>query len=252
MANGENTPIIIKKKKAGHRHHGGAWKVAYADFVTAMMALFIVLWVLSQDESVIESVSRYFKDPVGFTDKGRSMIEGKAPVLVDPEMEIAQQKKEIEKQELKNMGEKILTELSEDPNFINVMDQIKIEITDEGLKIELIESSDDMFFEIGTAKLNEKTTRLLTLIAQQLVKIPNKIVIEGHTDARPYIGDGTGYTNYELSADRANSARRVLVVSGITAERINEIRGYADRKLRDPDDPYSMVNRRISIIVKYL
>jgi chemotaxis protein MotB len=253
VLNPEGNPIIIKKKKKGHGgSHGGAWKVAYADFVTAMMALFIVLWILGQDQNVKEAVAHYFRDPIGISDKGQSILEGNTPNIPSIDLKKTLEQRETEKQELKKMGEKILNELSQDPDYINIVDQIKIEIVDEGLRIEIIDSADDFFFEIGTAKLKPEAVSLLKKIGDQLAKLPNKIVIEGHTDARPYLGNNPGYTNFELSADRANSARRALLTSNLNQSHIEEIRGYADRLLRDKKDPYNLVNRRISIIVKYL
>ncbi len=251
MADGELPPIIVKKIKKGHGGHGGAWKVAYADFVTAMMALFIVLWVMGQKPEVKESVAGYFKDPIGFSTKSKSVFNGSSPSIIksDQASQIAAHVKEMEL--LKEMGEQILGELRKDPTFKNIMGQIKVQIVKEGLKIEILDSSKDLFFEIGTAKLTSEAELLLKKIGDELEKIPNKIIIEGHTDARPYSNDGNGYTNFELSADRANSARRAMISGDLTASHIFEVRGYADRELRDPSDPFSFLNRRISIIVKY-
>ncbi len=254
MINPAGNPIIIKKKKGhGGGHHGGAWKVAYADFVTAMMALFIVLWVLGQDDAIKESVAKYFQDPIGFSDKGKSVLQGNSSEMIALDLAKQIQQRETEKQELKKMGDEILTELSEDSEFANITDQITVEIIDEGLRIEIIDSAEDIFFEIGTAQLKPATVKLLQKIGDHISTLPNKIAIEGHTDARPYHGkNNSGYTNYELSADRANSARRALLGSRLSINQIDEIRGYADKRLRDKNDPYNIVNRRISIIVKYL
>ncbi|MGE5846431.1 MAG: flagellar motor protein MotB [Ignavibacteria bacterium] len=249
--NGENTPIIIKKENKSSGHHGGAWKVAYADFVTAMMALFIVLWVLSQDEAMRESVAKYFKDPIGFSSQGKNVLKGDTKKLLN-HSDAQSSNRETEMWELKKMGDKIITEISSDPEFSDLTGQITVEIVDEGLRIELNESSENIFFEIGTATLKDKAILLLNKIGNYLSKLPNKIIIEGHTDSRPYSGDGSGYTNFELSADRANSARRTLAVSNpLLLNQITEIRGYADKKLRDHADPFNVVNRRISIIVKF-
>ncbi len=148
------------------------------------------------------------------------------------------------------MGDKILSELSSNPNFSKLAGQIKVEIVDEGLRIEMLDSS-EVFFKIGTSSLKPEAVNLLKIIGNELSKLPNKIVIEGHTDSRPYSGGNKGYTNFELSADRANSARRALLQGDMKMSQIDEIRGYADRKLRDKKDPYNLVNRRISIIVKF-
>ncbi len=251
MLNQDGNPIIIKKSKPhGGGHSGGAWKVAYADFVTAMMALFIVLWVLGQDDALKESIAKYFKDPIGLSSKGRVILEGGSSKPPDSKIQKQIEQRESEELELRNMGDKLLNELEKDPEFSNITGQIKVEIVDEGLRIEMLDSDDNVFFEIGTAKLKPEAVSLLKKIGDYLVKLPNKIVIEGHTDARPYNGRD-GYTNFELSADRANSARRALELSALDSKQIDEIRGYADRRLRDKNDPFNLVNRRISIIVKF-
>lgn len=250
-----DAPIIIKKGKKGHGgHHGGAWKVAYADFVTAMMALFIVLWIMSQGNEVREKVAEYFKNPIGIAvGKGASVIEGNKANITDPKIVDDKRAKEIEQQKLKEMSQQIEKELQESPEFKELSSFVQMEMTDEGLRIELIDSSkaNDYFFEIGTARLNQKAQKLLEMVGGQLEKLPNNIAIEGHTDARPFPNWKQGYSNYELSADRANSARRALYSGGLSDAHIQEIRGYADKKLKNPSNPNDLVNRRISIIVKY-
>ena len=253
MSNGNDLPPRIVKKVNKHSGgHGGAWKVAYADFVTAMMALFIVLWVLSQDQNVKQMVANYFKDPIGFSSKAGKNLLGQgteSSINSNKNSLISNHLKEIEI--LRTMGDKILGELAKDPTFKNIVGQIKIEFVKEGLKIELLDSAKNLFFEIGTSKLTKEARLLLMKIGDQIAKLPNKIIIEGHTDARPYAGGSDGYTNFELSADRANSARRALTSDSLSDNQIDQVRGYADRRLRDSADPYSFVNRRISIIVKY-
>jgi chemotaxis protein MotB len=246
-----NTPIIVKKINKHGGHHGGAWKVAYADFVTAMMALFIVLWVLGQDTSVKQAVAHYFNNPVGFSNGGKNILQGHSNEIINISGKESVDTKDAQTEDLKKMGEKIMSEIAGNPDFHSLMDQIKIEIIDEGMRIELIDSADDIFFEIGTAALKEPAKKLLEKIAAQLIKIPNKVVIEGHTDSRPYNGSNPGYSNFELSSDRANSARRIIISAGLNESRIDEVRGYADTRLRNIKEPYSTVNRRISIIIKY-
>lgn len=245
--------IIIKKVKKGHGgHHGGAWKVAFADFVTAMMALFIVLWVLGQDEEIKQGVAGYFKDPVGFANKQSIIGASQTPAVVDMGIMNEAAQREAEKDILNKLAEKLTSELAEDEALKNFIDKIKFEIADEGLRIEMLESSDNVFFEVGTSTLNNTAKNLLKKIGESISHMPNKIIIEGHTDSRPFAhGRVSGFTNFELSTDRANSARRALVVSGVSDEQIDQIRGYADKRLRDKTDPYSLVNRRISIILKF-
>jgi chemotaxis protein MotB len=245
-------PIIIKKViEGGHGHHGGAWKVAYADFVTAMMALFIVLWILGQDDSVKANIQHYFNDPIGFAGgKGPSPIDGAGNKLIAPKIMTEMEQKKVEKERLEEMGEKLINNLKME-DFKDVVDQMDVEVTEEGLRIEIMESTNDAFFEVGTASLKSSAKGILNIIGKQMSEINNKIVVEGHTDSRPFSTGDRGYSNYELSADRANSARRALLESGLKANQIEEIRGYADNRLRNTDNPFDVVNRRISIIVKY-
>lgn len=256
MDGNNEQPIIIKKgKKKGEAGHGGAWKVAYADFVTAMMALFIVLWVLGQNDEVKEAVAGYFRDPYGVgVGAGPGGIEGGGKINIGPKSpEIIEEMslKQAETKRFERMSEDIVEQLEESGEFENLKDQIEIQVSDEGLRIEIMESAKDVFFEVGTSDLNLQAAKLLKVIGKEVSNLNNKIVIEGHTDSRPYPGGDEGYNNFDLSADRANAARRVLVNGGIPSEQIDEIRGYADKRLRYPDKPFDAVNRRISIIVKY-
>ncbi len=246
-------PIIVKKVVEDNQgHHGGAWKVAYADFVTAMMALFIVLWILGQDESVKANIEHYFNDPIGFAEgKGPSVIDGGGNKIISPKILSDTERREMEKERLKKMGDELIKNLK-NQDFKDIINQIDVEITDEGLRIEIMESNNDAFFEVGNAKLKEKAKDILRIIGKQLSQIKNKIVIEGHTDSRPFPNANEGYSNYELSADRANSARRVLIAAGLKPNQIDEIRGYADNRLRNKKNPNDIVNRRISVVVKYL
>lgn len=245
-------PIIVKKIKKYEGHHGGAWKVAYADFVTALMALFIVLWILNSGEEVKQAVAGYFKDPVGFQSGGGKLIDpGTKLNLMDENFLDEKEFKEMQKQKFEEMRQEIMNKLSESESISMLIDQIKFELTDEGLRIELVESSDDVFFQLGSSVLNKEAKEILLKVAQEIKRLPNKVAVEGHTDIRPFNGGNPNYTNYELSADRANSARRALIEGGLSESKIDQIRGYAANRLRDPEDPYSIVNRRISIIIKY-
>lgn len=252
---GSESPIIVKKIKKGHGgHHGGAWKVAYADFVTAMMALFIVLWILGQDQEVKEAVAGYFKDPLGFSTKSKSLIDGKGPGPSQiPSLSLSEEElvREAQKKDFEKMQESLKQALEEDTDLSNFSDLVKIEMSKEGLNIELIDSANDIFFELGTSHLKPDAKKLIGKIGAEISKLKNKIVVEGHTDSRQFKNIGTGFTNFELSAERALSAKRALVVGGMEESQINNVSGYADTKLRDSNDPYSYVNRRISITVKF-
>jgi chemotaxis protein MotB len=152
--------------------------------------------------------------------------------------------------QMKELADKIQQEMSKTENLKDLMKQIKMEFTKEGLRIELVEESQSFFFDVGTSHLKNEAVLILTLIAKELGKLQNDVVVEGHTDARPYLG-GNGYTNFELSAERANSARRILMDTGLRGKQIVEIRGYADSRLRNKLNPLDDTNRRISILVKY-
>ena len=249
----QEQPIIIKKiKKGGGGHHGGAWKVAYADFVTAMMALFIVLWVLSAGEDVQKAVAGYFKDPVGFASGGGRMIDpGSKLNLMDENILDKKDFKQMQKERFEQMQKEIIEKLEESNSMSLLSDQVIFELTEEGLRIELLDSSNEVFFKLGSSALNREAEMILHQLAYEINKIQNRVAIEGHTDIRPYNVGNPDYTNYELSADRANSARRALIKGGLRESQIEEIRGYAANRLRDKDDPYNVINRRISIIIKY-
>jgi len=230
---------MIVKKKSGHAgHHGGAWKVAYADFVTAMMALFIVLWLLNSSKPVREAIAGYFRDPAGTAGKLGTSTAGPGAQVVVAKDDMSKLKEEIEKA------------ISHMPNFDKLKDQIEIKVTPEGLRIELLESAKGTFFDLGSPKPNQNGEELLDLLAGELGKLPNKISIEGHTDSKPYSGK-RNYGNWELSTDRANSARRLMQQQGLGEKQIAQVRGFADQLLRKPENPVDPSNRRISLIVQY-
>jgi chemotaxis protein MotB len=232
--------IIIIKKKGGHGgHHGGAWKVAYADFVTAMMALFIVLWLLSSSKPVKEAIAGYFKDPSGKADKIGSDKAGVGENFVVNKDNMDQLKQQLEK-----AMEKV-------PDFDKLKDHIEMTVTNEGLRIELMESAKGTFYDMGSPDLNSDGQEIVTKLAQELGKLPNKLAIEGHTDAKGY-SKGRNYTNWELSADRANSARRLMQLNGVGDDQVTQVRGFADQRLRKPEAPLDPSNRRISVIVQYM
>lgn len=281
-------PIIIKKvkKHGGHAPHGGSWKVAYADFVTAMMAFFIVMWILGQSENIRQMVSAYFKDPGAF-----NFITGKrtVPVKIDifenqeqgkgdgkqkqqfvfflpPEQQDTLAEKVSERlkkqaiddsikavERVKNISKEIQNifaeSLAQNPNLKELINSIKFELTKEGLRIELIESQESVFFEVGSAKLKSAAKGLLAALAKEIGKLPNYVEVEGHTDSRQY-GKHSTYTNWELSADRANAARRVLEENGLWPGQIVKVTGFADKKLKNPENPFDFSNRRTSILIK--
>ena len=233
-------PIIIVKKKGGHGgHHGGAWKVAYADFVTAMMALFIVLWLMNSSKQIKEAVGGYFKDPSGTSKKVGSNMAGAGENFVLTRDNMPQLKNQLQ-QAIKQMAD-----------FEKVQSHIEMTVTAEGLRIELSESASGTFFDSGSAKLKDDGKELLVTLAQELGGIPNKLSIEGHTDSQPYT-TSTAYGNWELSSDRANAARRVMQANGIRADQVTQVRGFADQRLRKPEAPLDPANRRISVIVQYI
>jgi chemotaxis protein MotB len=261
----EEQPIIIIKKKGGHGgHHGGAWKVAYADFVTAMMAFFLVMWLVSQDAIVKENVAGYFNDPSGWGRKegGASVLKGSPSVLkgassiMDNKGVSPMNKNMTEaraREVLKEAGEKIYGSLEGLPNFDELKDHISIEMTEEGLRIELIEavtanSDSAYFFDKGSAEISPTGETIISTIGKELGKLPNKVVIEGHTDSQTYVYKSR-YSNWELSADRANSARKLLESNGLKDSQIAEIRGYAANRPKIKDNPRDARNRRISILV---
>ena len=233
-------PIIILKKKGGHGgHHGGAWKVAYADFVTAMMALFIVLWLLSSSKKVQESVGGYFRDPTGTSKRVGSDMAGAGENFV------------LTQDNMPKLKEQLQQAMRQTTDFEKLKSHIEMTVTGEGLRIELSESASGIFFDSGSARLNANGSELLVTLAQELGKLPNKISIEGHTDSKPY-APTAAYGNWELSTDRANSARRVMQANGIKADQVTQVRGFADQRLRKIDAPLDPANRRISLIVQYI
>jgi len=233
-------PIIVVKKKSGHGgHHGGAWKVAYADFVTAMMALFIVLWLMNSSKQVQEAIGGYFKDP-----SGRGKLVGSDKVGSGDNFTVTKDNMALLKEQLQQQIRKA-TELDK------IKNQVEMTVTSEGLRIELLENENGTFFETGSAEPTKPGRDMLTLLAGEFGKLPNKLSVEGHTDARPF-GASAKYTNWELSTDRANAARRVMEAGGLRPDQVADVRGFADQRLRNKDAPEDASNRRISVIVRYL
>ena len=231
-------PIVLKRRHKRHiGHHGGAWKVAYADFVTAMMSLFIVLWLMNQSARIKEAVAGYFNDPRGTQSLMGTTMNGKgipAPVPAT---------------DMNALKDRLMQEIKAKKELEKLSKQIEITVTQEGLRIEMLEGKDGTFYQSGSAQLSSNGQELLALLAGELKTLPNHLLIEGHTDAKQYSSEN-GYSNWELSADRANAARRLMQQDGVRGDQVSQVRGYADQMLRVKNDPYDPSNRRISILVK--
>jgi chemotaxis protein MotB len=266
VSDGERIIIKKVKRRGGHEaHHGGAWKVAYADFVTAMMALFIVLWIVANNVTIRASVADYFRDPGAMHKTSAGVLSGtntmrpfsdSAPLQAPASPNRAQQSGETvappqpsEVEKLREEGDKLMKTIAGIPDLAKFKDQIQITITKEGLRIELIEQSEGLFFDIGSARLKPDAVQLLKLIASRIGTFPNDVAIEGHTDSRPYAR--SGYNNWDLSTDRANSARRVLEEGGMRERQIASVNGYADRRLKNTAKPLDFSNRRVTILVAF-
>jgi chemotaxis protein MotB len=258
----EGTPIIIKKKKAhGHAHHGGSWKVAYADFVTAMMAFFMVMWIMGLSDQTKAQIAGYFNDPVAFLKveprsknvlnlpgapptKGKSNGTGYDRIVQEDGKTLKKIQKQIEQAmsaEGKG-GEKAGIDLKA------IAKDIDISVTREGLQIELVENKASVFFETGSAKVRPYAVELLHRITPVLARSGRRIMLEGHTDARKY--PSPNYTNWDLSTDRANSIRRLLEGDGIHENQVVQVRGYAATKLKNPD-PFHFSNRRVTLLLPF-
>jgi len=237
----DKTRPIILKKRSGHGggHHGGAWKVAYADFVTAMMSLFIVLWLLNSSKQIQVAVGGYFKDPTGTSKKVGSNMVGAGENFI------------LTKDDMPKLKDQLQQTIRQMTDFEKLKSHIEMTVTAEGLRIELLESASGTFFDSGSPKLNGDGRELLVTLAKELGKLPNKVSIEGHTDSKPYASSGN-YGNWELSADRANAARRLMQANGIRADQVIQVRGFSDQRLRKLDNPLDPSNRRVSLIVQYV
>ncbi len=245
--------IRVVKKRHHAAHHGGSWKVAYADFVTALMAFFLVMWIVGMDQNVKRAVQGYFSDPVGYKHgfgSGKSPLSsGNSPTAANNNLfrNIAYMR---EQQTFAVARGEIKHALEASPELHSVAAHVEIVVAQSGLRIELIEGdSGDTFFSLGSSHLTPTGRLVVMMIGRELAQLSNPIEIEGHTDAAPY--GGGDYTNWELSADRANAARRVLEAAGLPDSRIAEVKGMAARDLRDPAHPLSTANRRVSILLPF-
>ncbi len=279
MATNDKRPIVIKRiKKVAGGHHGGAWKIAYADFVTAMMAFFLLMWLLgSTSKGDLQGIADYFNTPLhvalfGGSSRGdsSSIIKGGGKDITEsegvvrkgdtpPEIKKINLKaiaeeilrmeriKEIEK--LKELKAKIETAINENIKLKQFKNQILLDITSEGLRIQIVDEKNRPMFRKGRAELELYTKEILHEIGKVLNQMPNKVSLSGHTDATPYASDRKGFSNWDLSADRANASRRELIVGGMDEEKVVRVVGLSSAVLFDKDNPFSPVNRRISIIV---
>lgn len=252
-----HAPVIIIRKNRGHHagHHGGAWKVAYADFVTAMMAFFLVMWLVAQSPAVKANVAGYFRDPGVFEfERSNGMLAGGTPGMEpgkSPEAMIKPDPAALlrERQELQSAAAHIREQLMNAAGLATLRDQIEFTLTAEGLRIELMERSGSSFFDSGSAMLRGESVRILAIIAGELGKLSNDVAIEGHTDRRAY-ANGERYGNWELSADRANAARREMERAGLKPGQVQTVRGFAATQLHVKDAPFDPRNRRISVVVR--
>lgn len=276
-----NQPIIVKRvKKTAGGHHGGAWKIAFADFATAMMAFFLVMWLMSSaTPEQKKAISGYFQDPIGFTESASPHVidlggtptpapdrtlnpetkdapdaqEAAIDAQTEEQQEVsASQAKElaeqVERERLEMLLQELQTKVDENPQLQKFKDQILFEITQDGLRIQIMDAENRPMFDLGSARLQPYFEDILLILAETIKAVPNKISVSGHTDAKPFAADGE-FGNWELSANRANAARRALVAGGYPDERVARVVGYASSALFDRQDPLNPVNRRIDITV---
>ena len=241
----DERPIIIKKvKKVAAGHHGGAWKVAYADFVTAMMALFLVLWLVSQaDTKLKEAIASYFRSPGVFDTMKGGILGGPTKVSKEP----SQLSSKEEEQALYSTAQMLEQSFQRKPEFSKYKEQIKVQVTEEGLRIEILDKAGQVSFPSGSAEMTAEARAILQEIGNAICQLPNPLLIGGHTDHRPFTGNAN-YTNWELSTDRANAARRALEETCVDPSQIRRIVGYSDTDPLLPEDLYAAANRRISIL----
>jgi chemotaxis protein MotB len=259
MKAGHQPIIVIRRGKKAHGFHGGAWKVAYADFVTAMMAFFLVMWLSAQDSRVRKAIAGYFQEPGVLPSEHSNSILASGNGGVDPagmpvihqqsKPQASEEQQKAERDALSAAAQRIKDKLIEVPTVSSLRDQIEFTVTSEGLRIELVEKNGSSFFERGKSVLRGESVEILGIIAQEIGKLSNDLAIEGHTDRAPYPAGAT-YGNWDLSSDRANAARRVMETRGLRLGQVRNVTGFADTDLRVAADPLDPRNRRVSILVK--
>jgi chemotaxis protein MotB len=268
----KSTIVIKRIKKGGHGHHGGAWKIAYADFVTAMMAFFLLMWLLgSTTKGDLKGIADYFQSPLQVAMAGgsgagdaNSVIQGGGPSLTDSAGQVRRGDVEAEKQrrareraerakrerlQMEALKAKLEAAIQLNPRLSELRHQIRIEITPDGLRIQIVDDFNRPMFLLGSAQVQPYMRDLLQEIGRVLNEVDNKVALSGHTDSAPYAGGERGYSNWELSADRANASRRELVAGGMTTDKVVRVVGLADSSLLNRDNPRDPLNRRITIIV---
>ena len=265
MADESQRPIIVKRiKKGGHGHHGGAWKIAYADFVTAMMAFFLLMWLLgSASQGTLNGIAEFFKTPLKVAMSGgngagdaTSLVKGGGNDLTKNAGQVNKKSKEAEKQRkaqekasLSKLQQNIQHTINNNVLLKDYKNQLKLEMTPEGLKIQIVDEQNRPMFDSGSSRMLPHTRVLLQQLAQDLNQLPNRISISGHTDATPFSGGQAGYSNWELSADRANTARRELIAGGLQQDKVLRVVGVASANPLIKTNVFSPENRRITIVV---
>lgn len=268
-------PIIIKKiKKGGHGHHGGAWKIAYADFVTAMMAFFLLMWLLgSTTEGDKKGIADFFGSPLKVSLAGGSgsgdsshVIKGGGEDLSRTHGQVKKgdvestrrtlnllalkaEQRAAEKARLEELKQRVEDVLAANPRLASMQSQIRLDMTHEGLRIQIVDEQNRPMFDSGSSIVKPYMRELLQVIGEVLRDVPNRLTLEGHTDAQPFGSGERGYSNWELSADRANASRRELLAGGLPDSRVLRVQGLSASRPLDDTDPLSPTNRRISIIV---
>ena len=268
-------PIIVKRvKKGGHGHHGGAWKIAYADFVTAMMAFFLLMWLLgSTTEGDKKGIADYFSSPMKVAMFGGSgagdashVVKGGGQDLTRTTGQVKRGEVESERKSvnlralkeeqiraeisrLRSLQERLEGEIQGNPGLAQFRSQILLELTRDGLRIQIVDAHNRPMFASGSAQVQPYMQELLRAIGAVLSEVPNRLTLEGHTDATPFAGGERGYSNWELSADRANASRRELLAGSLPDDRVLRVQGLAASQLLKRDEPADPANRRISIVV---
>lgn len=261
MADNKLQPIIIKRvKKAAHGAHGGAWKIAYADFVTAMMAFFLLMWLLTTSaQADLDGISEYFRTPLRVAVTSGSVAGDPVSVLtggqhmsprITPQRRASDEEQEArERRKLEGLKSELESLIFTQPTLTQFKDQILLDFTDEGLRIQIVDEKNRPMFDTGKTVLKDYSRVILDELARVLNGVENKISISGHTDSTPYAGGNGGYSNWELSADRANAARREMLTAGMQEGKALRVVGLSDSVPFNRADVKAAENRRISIVV---